>query len=209
MILVTILMDKIISVLKFKSYETKPVNLGLVFSYVTMSVENEREVNKMSNNIKYDFGRQTPYGMYAYLDNNNNIVIGENNPRDGGDLYTGVYAGISTPHIRRLMKDAPKIFDKIWNYYHNSTLNEIDINEIDYLKDFECVLTNEFITKIKRHIPSAFFDETADIMSKENNGQATESDIVFACIERLKEFWEKENGKNLVYVPAHFEKKKN
>lgn len=83
-----------------------------------------------------------------------------------------------------------------------------DIDIADYLKEFELVLTEEYLRKIKRHIPSAFFDETADIMSKENNGQATESDIVFACIERLKTYWEEQNGEDLVYVPAHFEKRK-
>lgn len=162
----------------------------------------------MDNNIKYDFGKQMPYGMYAYIDNSDNIVIGESNPRDGGDLYKGKYNGIHTPYIRLLMKDAPKIFNKIWNYYHNFALNEVDINVVDYLKEFELVLTEKFTTKIKSYIPPAFFDETADIMSKENNGQATESDIIFACIERLKTYWEEQNGKDLVYVPAHFEKKK-
>ena len=45
-------------------------------------------------------------------------------------------------------------------------------------------------------------------MNKKNNGQATESDIVFACVERLKTYWEEQNGKDLVYVPAYFEKRK-
>lgn len=154
----------------------------------------------MSNNIKHDFGKQMPYGMYAYIDNKDNLVIGENEPREGGNLYVGKYKGIHTPYIREVMKDAPNIFNEIWDYYLD--------NVADYLKEFELVLTDGFVSKVKRHIPSAFFDETADIMNKENNGQATESDIVFACIERLKTYWEEQNGEDLVYVPAHFEKKK-
>lgn len=160
----------------------------------------------MDNNIKYDFGKQMPYGMYAYVDNNNNIVIGENNPREGGNLYVGKYNGIHTPYIREVIKNAPNIFNKIWGYYYHNSPN--CANVASYLKEFEFVLTDVFVSKIKSHIPSAFFDETVDIMSKENNGQATESDIVFACIERLKTYWEEQNGKDLVYVPAHFEKRK-
>lgn len=158
----------------------------------------------MDNNIKHDFGRQTPYGMYAYIDNKDNIIIGESNPREGGNLFVGRYNGIRTPYIREILKNAPNIFNKIWNYYHY----ERNINIADYLKEFELVLTDNFTSKLKRHIPSAFYDETADIMSKENNGQATESDIIFACIERLKTYWEEQNGEDLVYVPAHFEKRK-
>lgn len=72
------------------------------------------------------------------------------------------------------------------------------------------MLTDVFASKVKSHIPSAFFffDETVDIMSKENNERITESDIILACIERLKTYWEEQNGKDLVYVPAHFEKRK-
>lgn len=161
----------------------------------------------MNNNIKYSF-KQLPYGMYAHIDKDNNIIIGENNPRDGGDLYAGAYAGIHTPYIRCLMKDAPNIFNKVWNHYYDFVPNENNIDIASYLEEFELVLTEEFITKAKSHIPSALFDETVDIMSKENNGQATESDIIFACIERLKTYWEEQNGKDLVYVPAHFEKRK-
>lgn len=157
----------------------------------------------MDSNYLYTF-REYPYGMYACIDKDNNITIGEDNPHEGGNLYAGRYNGIHTPYIRKVMKDAPGIFNKVWNYYHNKK----DIDIAGYLKEFELVLTEEYLSKLKRHIPSAFFDETADIMSKENNGQATESDIIFACIERLKIYWEEQNGEDLVYVPAHFEKRK-
>lgn len=43
--------------------------------------------------------KSTNFGYYAYIDDNNNLVIGEERWRDGGDLYTGAWQEMKTPYI--------------------------------------------------------------------------------------------------------------
>ena len=77
------------------------------------------------------FGCQNPYGYYAYIEGGV-FVIGENWPREGGDLYSGDYCGEDTPYLSTLKKEAPKIYNKIVKYF------EADNREdIVYMSDLE------------------------------------------------------------------------
>ena len=65
---------------------------------------------------KHYFGSEQPWGYYAYVENGF-LVIGESYPREGGDLYSGVYMGEYTPYLKILKEKAPKIYNKIVKYF--------------------------------------------------------------------------------------------
>ena len=82
---------------------------------------------------KIIFGCQNPYGYYAYIECGV-LVIGENWPREGGDLYSGDYLGDATPYLSTLKKEAPEIYNKIVKYFEAENENKKDII---YLSDLE------------------------------------------------------------------------
>lgn len=55
----------------------------------------------MDSNYLFNF-KEYPYGMYACIDKDNNIVIGEDNPRDGGNLYAGNIVVSILPILEKL-----------------------------------------------------------------------------------------------------------
>ena len=65
---------------------------------------------------KHYLGCEQPWGYYAYVEHGF-LVIGENYPHEGGDLYSGEYRGDDTPYMTTLKKDAPRIYNKIVKYF--------------------------------------------------------------------------------------------
>lgn len=80
---------------------------------------------------KIIFGHQEPYGYYAYVEGGV-LVIGENWPREGGDLYAGEYLGEKTPYLNELKNEALRIYNKIVKYFETEVKEEIE-----YLSDFD------------------------------------------------------------------------
>lgn len=60
------------------------------------------------------------YGYYGYIDKDTKeLVIGENWPHEGGDLYRGTFAGAH--NILNELKDkAPRLYNDIHKYYINN-----------------------------------------------------------------------------------------
>ena len=79
------------------------------------------------------FGHEQPYGFYAY-EEYGVLVIGENWPREGGDIYCGDYKGVATPYLAELKTSAPKIYNKIVRYYER---DEHSKETIEYMTDIE------------------------------------------------------------------------
>ena len=57
------------------------------------------------------------YGYWAFLDNEDMLVIGEERGYYGGQLYRGPWKGEDTPYLSDIKKEQPKLFSKITNFY--------------------------------------------------------------------------------------------
>lgn len=60
------------------------------------------------------------YGYYGYIDKDTKeLVIGEDWPREGGDLYRGTFAGAQNI-LNKLKDKAPRLYNDINKYYINN-----------------------------------------------------------------------------------------
>lgn len=58
------------------------------------------------------------YGYYAFIDGETNeLVIGEDWPREGGEIFRGTYETAVPRTLKTLAKDAPKLANAIEEYY--------------------------------------------------------------------------------------------
>jgi hypothetical protein len=58
------------------------------------------------------------YGHFAYIDGETNeLVIGENWPHEGGELFRGTYEAAKLTILNSLTKEAPKLANSIVSYY--------------------------------------------------------------------------------------------
>ena len=68
--------------------------------------------------VKVDFTPNfSDYGYWAFLDNEDMLVIGEERGCYGGQLYRGLWKGENTPYLSDIKKEQPKLFSKITNFY--------------------------------------------------------------------------------------------
>ena len=68
--------------------------------------------------VKADFTPNfSDYGYWAFLDNEDMLVIGEERGCYGGQLYRGPWKGEDTPYLSDIKKEQPKLFFKITNFY--------------------------------------------------------------------------------------------
>lgn len=65
---------------------------------------------------------------------------------------------------------------------------------------------NENVKEVTKKIPVALYDSVADRLRRDNCYSIWQ--ICLECIEEMADAWEEVNGSDLVYVPAHFEKRK-
>lgn len=66
------------------------------------------------------------YGYYAY-EKNGQLVIGEDWPREGGDVYVGSYADAGY-WLKVLQHKEPKLYNSIVKYYTQKENNDEDAN---------------------------------------------------------------------------------
>lgn len=62
------------------------------------------------------FAGTKTYGWYAYVEDHE-LVIGENHPREGGELYRGEYLGDSTPYLCDIKEENVKLYNSITKYF--------------------------------------------------------------------------------------------
>ena len=71
------------------------------------------------------------YGYYGYINEKNQLVLGESWPHEGGDLYTGPYEG--AVNILKTFKDkAPRLYNDIVKYYTKNQA-EADVQALAFL----------------------------------------------------------------------------
>ena len=70
------------------------------------------------------------YGYFAFIENNE-LVIGESWPREGGETYRGSYANAEKA-LRALEKEAPALYSNIIKYYeeHKEKANTMIIGQL-------------------------------------------------------------------------------
>ena len=57
------------------------------------------------------------YGHFAYIDGETNeLVIGENWPHEGGELFRGTYEAAKLTILNSLTKETPKLANSIVSY---------------------------------------------------------------------------------------------
>jgi hypothetical protein len=61
----------------------------------------------------------TNFGFYAYINDDNKLIIGEERGCDGG-VYIGNWQGMKTPYIQEIKKEDPILFEQIVDYYEDS-----------------------------------------------------------------------------------------
>lgn len=112
-------------------------------------IKNIGKVKKLFSGSYFD------HGFYAWIEDNGELVIGEERGREGGILYRGEYKGKSTPWMNEIKKENIKLYNNIVRYFNehendhknavmcNATmtdmekLNEIfNINKEDVKKQF-------------------------------------------------------------------------
>lgn len=139
------------------------------------------------------FGKKnTSFGFYAYINEDKKLVIGEERGRDGGDLYTGDWRGMSTPYIQRIRKEDPTLFNEILEYFRMDYAKAID-QSIDSLLD-----------KFEFYLPKALYDKVKEDCLK--NKWTSKETHILRTVDELKNTWSGED--DMVYVPAHYERRK-
>lgn len=74
------------------------------------------------------------YGYFAFIDGDTNeLVIGENWPHEGGELFRGTYVEAASKTLRTLAKEAPALANAIEDYYMTH-LFEINNNTLSCLR---------------------------------------------------------------------------
>ena len=70
-------------------------------------------------NVKKLFaGSNFNFGYYAFVDRNDQFVIGEERGREGGELYRGEYNGEKTPWMHDIKKENTKLYNSIVRYFN-------------------------------------------------------------------------------------------
>lgn len=71
--------------------------------------------------ITHTFKGYKGYGYYGYIENNQ-LVLGESWPHEGGEFYRGTYEG-AVKHLEWLKTKAPRLYNSIEKYF---TLHDPD-----------------------------------------------------------------------------------
>ena len=74
-------------------------------------IKNYGKVKKLFPGSHFD------YGFYAWVENNGELVIGEERGREGGTLYRGEYKGDNTPSIKNVKKENLELYNGIVEYF--------------------------------------------------------------------------------------------
>lgn len=90
--------------------------------------------------LKGSFSQLYGYGYYAYINDNGNLVIGEERGREGGELYRGEYKGENTPWLNEVKKENIKLYNSIVRYFRE--------HENDYKNAVMCSATMTDMEKL-------------------------------------------------------------
>lgn len=132
-------------------------------------------------------------GWYAYINDDKQLVIGEECGRDGGDLYVGEWKGMDTPYLLDIMKEDSVLFNEILEFFRM---------DFATVYDYAC---NKLLEGVEKHLPKALYDKTkADYLEKYHSN--SKRNHIFSTMDVLKQEWE--DGCEVVYVPAYFERRK-
>lgn len=144
--------------------------------------------------MKVDFGKSESF--YAYIDDNDNLIIGDERGRDGGILYTGSWEEFKDSLFLDIMKETPSLFNKLIKYYPS--------NMAAVFTDVLNTQIEKLLDEFEVHLPKALYTQ---VKEKCLEKRCTSKKFhILTTMDELKDSWE--DGYEVVYVPAHFEKKK-
>lgn len=63
------------------------------------------------------YGSRYDYGFYAWPENRDTLVIGEERGREGGELYRGKFKGDNTPYMKDIKDENPELYVSIVGYF--------------------------------------------------------------------------------------------
>jgi hypothetical protein len=66
-------------------------------------------------------GSNFDFGYYAWIENKDTLVYGEERGREGGILYRGEFKGDSTPYMVNLKLENPELYNSIVSYFKERT----------------------------------------------------------------------------------------
>jgi hypothetical protein len=94
------------------------------------------------------------YGYYAFIENDE-LVIGESWPHEGGETYRDSFAN-ATRALRNIEKEAPRLYNDIMKYYteHVEPKRTIRIKDLKFGNEF--ILNNKKYMLIDMNISSCF-----------------------------------------------------
>lgn len=151
----------------------------------------------MTESKVVEFGSQKNEGYFARLVDDE-LIVGEKTRESGSViLYKGLFKHEDTPYIFNLGVKAPHIFINIVNYF-NSGIDR-------YLSKLEASACNNIIQEVKDRLPKALYDKVSERLNQDNCQSIKV--CVLSTLDELKQDWEDSYGRNLVWIPGHYEER--
>lgn len=66
------------------------------------------------------------YGWYAYAEDDV-FVLGEDYPREGGELYRGKFKEDKIPYFNKFKRECPEAYDKAVKYFNSRPTSTIEV----------------------------------------------------------------------------------
>ena len=120
-------------------------------------IKNHGKVKKV---FKGSWSQMHGYGYYAYIDNNDDFVIGEERGREGGELYRGEYNGEDTPWLKNIKFEEVTLYNNIVRYfrecendYKNAVMNSATMTDMEKLNETFSIHKED----IKKRYPQLYY----------------------------------------------------
>lgn len=129
-------------------------------------------------NVKKLFaGSNFKYGYYAFVDSNDQFVIGEERMREGGELYRGEYRGEHvTPWLPQIKEENTKLYNNIVRYfnehvndYKNAVMCNTTMTDMEKLNEIFNINKED----VKKQFPQLYYAILA-VLDKEKKPCASE-----------------------------------
>ena len=135
-------------------------------------IKNHGNVKKI---FKGSWSQPYGYGYYAYIDNNDDFVIGEERGREGGELYRGEYKGEDTPWLKNIKFEEVTLYNNIVRYfrecendYKNAVMSSATMTDMEKLNEIFSIHKED----IKKRYPQLYYAILA-VLDKEKKPDAS------------------------------------
>ena len=135
-------------------------------------IKNHGNVKKF---FKGSWSQLHGYGYYAYIDINDDFVIGEERGREGGELYRGEYKGEDTPWLKNIKFEEVTLYNNIVRYfrecendYKNAVMSSATMTDMEKLNEIFSIHKED----IKKRYPQLYYAILA-VLDKEKKPDAS------------------------------------